>query len=312
MLFLLDTSKRYLESCEEAGYEQQSWIDQSTFNALKALWGATSFRNEQNRLQKNGKNNIPDNYPLLMGELIKGYPKRGGRDWTPSANDVILTRVRTSGFRDMRFTYKNLRMRLVDVGGQRSERKKWIHLFADISSVLFVVASSEYDQTMYEDGKTNRMFESIELFREIVNRPEFLDSGIVLFLNKFDLFDRKFRVDKVPLNDSGHFPKAPIQVSIFVSHSIDCNCFVQCDTQQDVEAALKFIKYQFLGCAPKGVKSSIRVHVTNALETSQIVSEVELYHTNQNNWNVGSSCGCSREQFTPEKHPTFRNFVTSA
>jgi guanine nucleotide-binding protein subunit alpha len=42
---------------------------------------------------------------------------------------------------------------LVDVGGQRSERRKWIYCFADVSSVLFVVALNEYDQVLSEDPR---------------------------------------------------------------------------------------------------------------------------------------------------------------
>ena len=35
---------------------------------------------------------------------------------------------------------------LVDVGGQRSERRKWIHHFEHVTAVVFLVAVSEYDQ----------------------------------------------------------------------------------------------------------------------------------------------------------------------
>ena len=44
--------------------------------------------------------------------------------------------------------------RVVDVGGQRSERRKWIQCFDDVRAVLFVCALSGYDMTLYEDGKT--------------------------------------------------------------------------------------------------------------------------------------------------------------
>ena len=53
--------------------------------------------------------------------------------------------------------------RLVDVGGQRSERKKWIHCFEDITAVLYCVGMSEYDQVLYEDNVTNRIHESLKL-----------------------------------------------------------------------------------------------------------------------------------------------------
>jgi len=47
--------------------------------------------------------------------------------------------------------------RVVDVGGQRSERRKWIQCFDDVRAVLFVCALSGYDMTLFEDGKTVRV-----------------------------------------------------------------------------------------------------------------------------------------------------------
>ena len=46
------------------------------------------------------------------------------------------------------------RFRIFDVGGQRSERKKWIHCFEEVNVLLFLVAISEYDQMLYEDGQS--------------------------------------------------------------------------------------------------------------------------------------------------------------
>ncbi len=43
--------------------------------------------------------------------------------------------------------------RMVDVGGQRSERRKWIHCFENVTSVMFLVAISEYDQVLYESDE---------------------------------------------------------------------------------------------------------------------------------------------------------------
>ena len=48
--------------------------------------------------------------------------------------------------------YCSFSFRLVDVGGQRSERKKWIHCFEDVTAILFFVALSAYDLGLREDG----------------------------------------------------------------------------------------------------------------------------------------------------------------
>ncbi len=45
---------------------------------------------------------------------------------------------------------------MVDVGGQRSERRKWIHCFENVTSIMFLVALSEYDQVLVESDSEVR------------------------------------------------------------------------------------------------------------------------------------------------------------
>ena len=53
-------------------------------------------------------------------------------------------------------THQNnfLSFRLFDVGGQRSERKKWIHCFEDVTAIIYCAALSAYDLTLQEDELT--------------------------------------------------------------------------------------------------------------------------------------------------------------
>jgi GTPase SAR1 family protein len=91
---------------------------------------------------------------------------------------------------------------MYDVGGQRNERRKWIHCFSDVTAVIFVAALSEYDQVLYEDATTNRMKESLDLFEEICDLKYFAKSAIILFLNKIDLFEEKLAtnpINQIPL-----------------------------------------------------------------------------------------------------------------
>lgn len=66
----------------------------------------------------------------------------------------MRTRVKTTGIVEVHFSFKNLNFKLFDVGGQRSERKKWIHCFEDVTAIIFCVAMSEYDQVLHEDETT--------------------------------------------------------------------------------------------------------------------------------------------------------------
>jgi len=144
---------------------------------------------------------------LASGELLNP-------EYIPSEEDLIRVRIRTTAINQIEFhmnldgkgagegesgdASKRIPMRMLDVAGQRSERKKWIPYFSDATAVLFVAAISEYDQVLAEDGCTNRLIESINLFTEILNSHWFKRTPIVLFLNKCDLFSEKIK--RVPLN----------------------------------------------------------------------------------------------------------------
>ena len=95
------------------------------------------------------------------------------------------------------FEYKSLVFHMFDVGGQRSERKKWIHIFDNVDCVLFVVAMSEYDQMLVEDRCVNRMHESLNLFEDIVNNEFFAEMPFIVFFNKKDLFEEKVRIKSI-------------------------------------------------------------------------------------------------------------------
>lgn len=71
--------------------------------------------------------------------------------YLPTDQDILRSRVKTTGITETMFKVGELTYRLFDVGGQRSERKKWIHCFENVTALVFLVSLSEYDQMLYED-----------------------------------------------------------------------------------------------------------------------------------------------------------------
>ncbi|KAJ1371911.1 hypothetical protein KIN20_033949 [Parelaphostrongylus tenuis] len=80
-------------------------------------------------------------------------------------------------------------MKFIDVGGQRSQRQKWLQCFTDITSRLFMVASNEYDQVILEDRRTNTVVGSRSVFETIVSNRAFSNVSIIQFMSKSDLLE---------------------------------------------------------------------------------------------------------------------------
>ncbi|XP_008324489.1 guanine nucleotide-binding protein subunit alpha-14-like isoform X2 [Cynoglossus semilaevis] len=111
--------------------------------------------------------------------------------YVPTLQDILRVRVPTTGITEYPFVIDKCTLRMVDVGGQRTERKKWIHCFENITSIIFLAAISEYDQVLYENANVNRLRESLALFKTILSYHWFDETSTILFLNKIDLLEEK-------------------------------------------------------------------------------------------------------------------------
>lgn len=153
---------------------------------LQILWGDAGI---QGTFERRAEFQLSDSVPYYMEHL----ERLADENYTPNEQDILRSRAKTTGIIETEFEVDGTKFRMVDVGGQRSERKKWMHCFQDVTSVLFCVALSEYDLKLEEDNETNRMAESISLFGQICNSKWFVNTSMILFLNKRDLFQEKIK-----------------------------------------------------------------------------------------------------------------------
>jgi len=142
-------------------------------------------------------------------------------DYMPTEEDIIMARVRTTGIITTKFENPPVNFSVVDVGGQRNERKKWINCFDDVKAILFLVSLAGYDQVMFEDSTKNRMHEELELFDQITHYDIFKNTPIFLLLNKKDLFETMIQQKDLS------------------------TCFTEYKGGNDVKAALEFVKEKF-------------------------------------------------------------------
>ncbi|CAI2353314.1 unnamed protein product [Caenorhabditis sp. 36 PRJEB53466] len=166
-------------------------------------------------------------------------------DYVPSAMDTLLLRTKTTGIVEVQFEIKKVKFRVFDVGGQRSERKKWIHCFEDVNAIIFIAALSEYNEVLFEDETTNRMVESMRLFESICNSRWFHNTNIILFLNKKDLFEEKIKHENIQ------------------------KAFPEYRGEQTYTEAVQYIKNKF-EMLSNNPKKTIYVHETCATDTNQV------------------------------------------
>ncbi|KAF5355149.1 hypothetical protein D9756_005731 [Leucocoprinus leucothites] len=168
----------------------------------------------------------------------------GAPGYVPTETDVLRARQKSVGITETRFSMGQLSIHMFDVGGQRSERKKWIHCFESVTSIIFCTALSEYDQDLLEYKSQNRMRESLVLFESVINSRWFIRTSIILFLNKIDVF--KTKLPKVPL----------------------AKFFEEYTGGTDVNKAAKYILWKFMQA--NRARLSVYPHLTQATDTTNI------------------------------------------
>ncbi|XP_021478433.1 guanine nucleotide-binding protein subunit alpha-14 [Oncorhynchus mykiss] len=153
-------------------------------DGIRRLW---SDQGMQKCYERRREYQLSDSTKYYLSDL----DRIAAPSYLPTLQDILRVRVPTTGIIEYPFDLKTVIFRMVDVGGQRSERRKWIHCFERVTSIIFLVALSEYDQVLYESANVNRLEESKALFTTIVTYPWFQESSIILFLNKTDLLADK-------------------------------------------------------------------------------------------------------------------------
>ncbi|XP_077563301.1 G protein alpha q subunit isoform X1 [Haemaphysalis longicornis] len=220
-------------------YETVTTFERPYVEAIKHLWADGGIQECYDRRREY---QLTDSAKYYLTDV----DRIAAPNYLPTQQDILRVRVPTTGIIEYPFDLDSIIFRMVDVGGQRSERRKWIHCFENVTSIIFLVALSEYDQILFESDNENRMEESKALFKTIITYPWFQNSSVILFLNKKDLLEEK----------------------IMYSHLVDY--FPEYDgPKKDAIHAREFILKMFVDLNPDSEKI-IYSHFTCATDTENI------------------------------------------
>ncbi|ORX62962.1 heterotrimeric G-protein alpha subunit, GPA1-like protein [Hesseltinella vesiculosa] len=206
---------------------------------LDWLWHHNTIKTVYNRRNEYQLNDSAAYY-------LNALDRIGEPSFVPTDQDILRSRVKTTGIVETSFMVGHYRYHIIDIGGQRSERKKWIHYFDRVTAVIFMVALSEYDQVLYEDSSVNRLQESLNLFKSIWNSTWFRHTSFVLLLNKTDLFLEKWSL--------GRFQK----------------CFPKYQGPNRAKDAQLFLQQQFEALKPDTYNTQLYSHFTTATDTENV------------------------------------------
>jgi guanine nucleotide-binding protein G(i) subunit alpha len=140
--------------------------------------------------------------------------------------------------------------------------------FEAVTSIIFCVALSEYDQVLLEENgqvspplsisaitpaanDQNRMQESLVLFESVINSRWFLRTSVILFLNKIDVFKQKL-------------PKVPL-----------VHYFPEYTGGSDINKAAKYILWRFT--QTNRARLSVYPHLTQATDTSNVCHSFSIH-----------------------------------
>lgn len=227
--------EKVIAAAEDLGPEDQ--FPQKCLPSMKALWNDPSV---QQTIKRGNEFALHDNIQYYYNNIDRLFSP----DYLPNDQDVLRSRLRTTGITETLFELGQLNYHMFDVGGQRSERKKWVHCFEGVHCLMFVAALSGYDQCLVEDKTANQMQEALLLFESIMSLAWFKGSSIILFLNKIDLFKEKLAEKPV----SEYFPDYT-------------------GANDDYNAASKYFATKFKSLN-RTEDREIYVHFTNATDTN--------------------------------------------
>ncbi|XP_039748186.1 guanine nucleotide-binding protein G(f) subunit alpha [Pararge aegeria] len=174
------------------GADGPSEYTEDYFDHVRALWKDAGIRD---CFKRSNEYQLIDSAEYFLDRL----DLIAKTDYMPSDADILRCRQKTTGIQKIEFKVKVPKSMhggfqefwMFDVGGQRGERKKWIQVFEGIHAIWFMVACSDFDQTLREDNTQNRLKESLILFEDVWHSRFLIEAGLIVFLNKQDILESK-------------------------------------------------------------------------------------------------------------------------
>ncbi|KZT73657.1 G-protein alpha subunit [Daedalea quercina L-15889] len=167
--------------------EEVAMVLMSCKDDARELWQHPAVK----RLRENRKLRLEEWAEYFMDNIARV----SAPGYIPTIDDILHARIQTMGVAEHVFDVplhgRNVTWHLYDVGGARGQRHTWVPYFDDATAIIFLAPVSAFDQYLSEDPRTNRIDDSLQLFKQICSNQLLKQAHLVLFLNKADVLAEK-------------------------------------------------------------------------------------------------------------------------
>ncbi|TRM69252.1 guanine nucleotide binding protein, alpha subunit [Schizophyllum amplum] len=192
---------------------------------------------------------LEDSSPFFLADV----DRIATTTYEPSDDDVLRCRLRTTAVQEYSFTLAKKDWIFYDFSGSRSARAGWFSYFDDVTAVIFLAPVSVFDEV--DETGTNRLRDSMSLWKTLCSEKLLMRAQLVLFLNKCDVLDHKLKSTKAQIKD--YFPSFK-------------------DRSNDTKTVCKYFRTYFYEimqqCSPKtgaAVPRTLFAHYTTAVDKKQ-------------------------------------------
>ncbi|KAH8985761.1 guanine nucleotide binding protein, alpha subunit, partial [Lactarius hatsudake] len=209
---LLETSRRIVQDLRNSGLQPTTYTNKANCECIlnhptdinhPEFFFRPEFANAVQELWTDDvipvlfKTRSPAYFPLAdnTAYFFPDVHRIISKEYIPSNEDILRAPVTPhEGITETCFPMGQLSIRLYHVVSQRSERKKWIHVFGHVTSIIFCTSLPDYDRR----GEHGEGPESLVLFESVINSRWFLRTSIILFLIGIEEF--RVKLSKVRYN----------------------------------------------------------------------------------------------------------------
>ncbi|VDI48710.1 Hypothetical predicted protein [Mytilus galloprovincialis] len=180
ILLMLENARKV----KQKNYTSNQTVNLDDMDTIKSLWADPGMR----KCYKECKEcQLTDSQRYFIDHIDRITES----NYIPNLYDILHCTINSCGITEHSYNIDGHLLRFIDIRGARTERRKWIHYFDNMSVLMFIVALSDYNKIeSYSDGE-NRLDIAKSLFKAIIDYPWFQNCGIMLFMSKKDIIEEQ-------------------------------------------------------------------------------------------------------------------------